>query len=173
MSKNIYGDGSQTNLNGLKFEQETLLSDALDSLNNCTVVNKTVYLNNSVVGIIVSKNSLYKDLLIPNGVDYKKIISKKLLPDDALYLYSSNTVYIIEKKFQNTYGSVDEKLQTCDFKKKQYTKLLKPLNLKVEYIYVLSDWFKKDQYRDVLDYIIDCKCHYYFNEIPADTFNLI
>ena len=32
MSKNIYGDGSQTILNGLKFEQETLLSHALDSL---------------------------------------------------------------------------------------------------------------------------------------------
>ena len=31
-------------------------------------------------------------------------------------------------------GSVDEKLQTCDFKKKQYQKLLSQLNMEVQYI---------------------------------------
>jgi hypothetical protein len=46
-------------------------------------------------------------------------------------------MYIIEIKYQETAGSVDEKLQTCDFKKKQYERLLRPLKLIVEYCYVL------------------------------------
>lgn len=74
--------------------------------------------------------------------------------------------YIIEKKFQNSAGSVDEKLPGCDFKKRIYQKLFKNLNYKVEYLYVLSDWFKQAQYRDVLEYIREVECHYFFNEIP-------
>lgn len=29
-----------------------------------------------------------------------------------------------------------------------------PLNIEAEYIYILSDWFKKVEYKDTLDYII-------------------
>lgn len=75
-------------------------------------------------------------------------------------------MYIIEKKFQNGSGSVDEKLQTCDFKKLIFTRLLKPLNINVEYIYVLNDWFKQECYKDVLEYILSKDCQYYYNEIP-------
>ena len=51
-------------------------------------------------------------------------------------------------------------------KKKQYIKLFSWLNRKVEYIYILSDWFRKEEYKDVLDYIITMGCRYYFNYIP-------
>ncbi|MDR0650156.1 MAG: hypothetical protein LBG59_01790 [Candidatus Peribacteria bacterium] len=96
---------------------------------------------------------MYKNLLEPNHIDYKALISKKLLPDNAIYVITKETLYIIEIKYQEVAGSVDEKLQTCDFKKKQYKRLLKPLKLHVEYCYVLSDWFMKPEYRDVLNYI--------------------
>ena len=43
------------------------------------------------------------------------------------------TLFIIEVKYQQLAGSVDEKLQTCDFKRKQYLKLVNYLGLKVEY----------------------------------------
>jgi hypothetical protein len=75
-------------------------------------------------------------------------------------------------KFQNGPGSVDEKLQTCDFKKKQYTKLLKKGGIKVEYIYVLNDWFRKPEYKNVLGYIREVGCHFYFNEIPLKALGL-
>ena len=94
------------------------------------------------------------------------IISKQLLPDDCIYVIVDNTIYIIECKFQQVAGSVDEKLQTCDFKKKQYQKLLSRANIEVEYVYLLSEWFKKPQYKDVLDYIISVRCQYYFEYIP-------
>lgn len=49
------------------------------------------------------------------------------------------TLFIIEVKYQQVKGSVDEKLQTCDFKRKRYLKLVMSLELKVEYVYVVSD----------------------------------
>lgn len=69
-------------------------------------------------------------------------------------------------------GSVDEKLQTCDFKKKQYRKLMASLNIEVEYIYILNDWFKKPAYKDTLDYVISVGCQYYFNYLPLQKLGL-
>jgi hypothetical protein len=100
------------------------------------------------------------------GVNWKAIISKKLLPDDALLVIVRETLFIIEVKYQQVAGSVDEKLQTCDFKRKQYLKLVSGLGLKVEYVYVLNDWFKHPSYKDVLDYIHSVNCHYQFNTLP-------
>ena len=105
-------------------------------------------------------------------IDYTKILSKRLLPDEAIYVIVNNTMFIIEVKFQKVAGSVDEKLQTCDFKRKQYAKLMAPLNIEVEYIYILGDWFKKPQYKDVLDYIISVGCQYYFKYLPLQKLGL-
>lgn len=68
------------------------------------------------------------------------------MPDDCIFVLINNTFFIIEIKHQETPGSVDEKLQTYDFKKKQYQKILSNLNCKVEYWYLLSWWFAKDEY---------------------------
>ena len=57
-------------------------------------------------------------------------------------------------------------MQTCDFKKKQYRKLLAPLNFEVEYVYILNDWFRQPEYKDVLDYVISVGCQYYFHYLP-------
>ena len=63
-------------------------------------------------------------------------------------------------------GSVDEKLQTCHFKKRQYEKLVAPLGLRVAFYYLLNDWFRNASYRDVLEYIEEVGCRYFFKEIP-------
>lgn len=168
---NIHGGGSKTNLNGLHFEQTTSLNDALINI-GYIIKDNSIYKDDKLVGISAPKHALYKKILEPKGIDFKKVISKKLLPDEAFYNMQNNTVYIIEKKFQNRNGSVDEKLQTCPFKKMQYEKLFSPINIKVEYIYVLNDWFKQEKYSDVLEYITSSRCHYYYNEIPLDFLNL-
>jgi hypothetical protein len=49
---------------------------------------------------------------------------------------------------------------------------LHPLNVKVEYIYILSDWFKHPAYKDTLDYIISVGCHYYFEVLPLKKLGL-
>ncbi|NQU83243.1 MAG: hypothetical protein HQ536_00880, partial [Parcubacteria group bacterium] len=113
------------------------------------------------------------EYLKENGINYKKIVSKRLLPDDAIFVIVNNTFFILEIKFQEVTGSTDEKLQTCDFKIKQYRKLLSRLNVEVEYVYILNDWFKSPKYKDVLDYIISIKgCSYYFNYLPLQKIGL-
>lgn len=149
---NVYGGGSMTNFNGLYFEQKTSLDEALVK-KGYSIKDNDVYIGEEKVGISAPKYKLYEKILIPKNIDFKKIISKQMLPDEVFYNCYNKTVYIIEKKFQSGSGSVDEKIQTCDFKKKQYNKLFCLLNIRVEYIYVLSDWFKRPEYKDALDYI--------------------
>lgn len=124
-----------------------------------------IFFENTLVARCFRKNDFY-NFLSESKIDWKEILSKKLLPDDALLVIVRETLFIIEVKYQQVTGSVDEKLQTCDFKRKQYLKLVSPLGLKVEYVYVLSDWFKQPRYKDVLDYIHSVNCHYKFNELP-------
>ena len=74
---------------------------------------KKVILNKE--GINLSKNNLYK-FLKNKGIEWNKIISRKLLPDEAYYNEETKHFDIYEKKFQKTEGSADEKPQTCGFK---------------------------------------------------------
>lgn len=170
--KNTVGGGNQTNINGLAFEQETTLADALASAGYLLTPNNMIYLGKEKLGMLAQKNHLYKDFLEKEGINWKNHISKRMLPDDCFVNYRDKTVYIIEKKFQSRAGSVDEKLQTCDFKRKEYKKLFSSIGYDVRYIYLLCDWFKKPEYNDVLQYIKDVGCDYYFNEIPLDKLNI-
>ena len=154
----------------LNFEARASLQEKLKTLNWYRIENNhAVYFQNKKVAEIYQKHDLYKNLLEPNWINYKTLISKKLLPDNAIYVIVKNTMYIIEIKYQEVAGSVDEKLQTCDFKKKQYERLLRPLKLIVEYCYVLRwEWFWKPEYKDVLNYIQAVWCKYFFDELPLD-----
>lgn len=165
------GTGGGSTKTGLFFEGKTDLAAFLDSQRGYEVKKGNVYFKDKLVGRIFKKHELYI-FLEELKIDWKKVISKKLLPDDSIYVIIKNTLYIIECKFQVVAGSVDEKLQTCDFKKKQYQKLFSRANIEVEYIYLLSDWFKKTGYKDVLDYIISVRCSYYFNYIPLEKLGL-
>jgi hypothetical protein len=73
---------------------------------------------------------------------------------------------VYEKKFQQAAGSADEKPQTCAFKILQYKKIATALGLKdVTYTYIFNDWFKKPEYKDMLDYIKSVDgCDYFFWE---------
>jgi len=168
---NKVGGGASTNFNGLRFEGRTDLLEAINKHTDYSIKNRNeVVKNNKVVALYFEKHSLYKNFLKPKGVNYKEILSKKLLPDGALLV--ENTIFIIEKKYQAGAGSVDEKLQTCDFKKKQYIKLFSILNIEVEYYYVLNDWFDKPQYRDVFEYIESVGCKYFIENLPLNEVNL-
>ena len=150
---------------------EVDLATYLSQQKNYEVKGPEVFYNGSLVAYVYKKHEFYR-FLEENGVDWKQIISSQLFPDNCIYVIVNNTLFIIEVKNQNVRGSVDEKLQTCDFKKKQYTKLLSQLNIEVEYVYILSRWFKKPKYKDVLDYIISVNCHFYFDYIPLQKLGL-
>ncbi|MBR0287479.1 MAG: hypothetical protein IJQ82_00720 [Selenomonadaceae bacterium] len=170
---NKFGGGAQTNINGLKFEQTTSLDEALITagffVENYKIYNRA----GDCIGMSVPKKKLYKKFFELRGVDYKKINSKPWEPDECFINFLNRTAYVIEKKFQNVPGSVDEKLPGCGFKKWEYEKLFAPLEYKVEFIYVFNDWFKQDSYRDVKEYIRRVGCHYFFNEVPLDFLQII
>ena len=165
------GIGGGNTITGLNFEKETDILSLLKTKIGYEIKGNIIFYHGKEVARSYKKNALYK-FLETKKVNYKKIISKKLLPDEALYVIINNTLFVIEIKFQKVAGSVDEKLQTCDFKRKQYAKLLAPLNIEVEYIYILSEWFKNPVYKDVLDYIISVGCQYYFKYLPLQKLGL-
>src|SRR3989344_949186 len=165
------GKGGGNTLTGLNFEKERDILRLLSKTKGYSIKGHVIFYNDKEVARSYKKNSLYK-FLESHGVKYSQILSKKLLPDEALYVVVNNTMYIIELKFQRVTGSVDEKLQTCDFKKKQYQRLLAPLNYEVEYVYILSDWFNHPAYKDVLTYIISVGCQYYFEYLPLQKLGL-
>lgn len=72
----------------------------------------------------------------------------------------------MKKKFQQTAGSADEKPQTCAFKVWEYRKIAAALGLKeVTYTYIFNEWFKKPEYKDMLEYIKSVDgCDYFFWE---------
>jgi hypothetical protein len=174
MKKNgIGGANTQT---GIHFENKIDLLEFLDKKIKGYSVKKAkigheIFYESKKIAQSFRKHELYK-FLASQKINYKKYLSKKLLPDDAIYVIKENTLFIIEVKYQQVAGSVDEKLQTCDFKLKQYKKLFSELNYEVEYIYVLSDWFKNDAYKDTLEYVIDVGCKYYFEYLPLHKIGL-
>ncbi len=165
------GIGGANTQTGIKFEGRVDLLTKLDQIPGYDIKGNTILYQEKEVAYSYRKNALYV-FLKEQGIDYKVYITKKLLPDDAIYVIKDNTVNIIEVKFQVVAGSVDEKLQTCDFKKKQYQKLFSSLNYEVEYMYVLSDWFRKKEYKDVRDYIVSVGCRYYFEYLPLHELGL-
>ena len=166
------GIGGANTKTGLYFEGKVDFLTFIEKQKNYAVKGNMIFYNSEKVALSFKKYELY-EYLKENGIDYKKFISKRLLPDDAIFVIVNNTFFILEIKFQEVAGSTDEKLQTCDFKIKQYKKLLSQLNVEVQYIYILNDWFKKPRYKDDLDYIISINgCSYYFNYLPLQKIGL-
>jgi hypothetical protein len=171
------GVGGGSTATGLTFERDVDFQSLLRNVPGYEInpiLGKTgdgVYFKGALVARCFKKHSFYK-YLAEHGIDWTKLISKKLLPDDALLVIVRETLFIIEVKYQQVAGSVDEKLQTCDFKRKQYLKLVANIGLKVEYVYVLNDWFKAKEYHDVLGYIHSVNCHYVFNKLPLPWLGL-
>ena len=169
------GIGGGNTKTGINFEGKADFLTLLDEIPNYSImkvdVGYEVLFENKIVARSFKKYEFYK-YLDEKHVKWEKVISKRLLPDDAIYVIHNNTLYILEMKYQEVGGSVDEKLQTCDFKKKQYKKIMSLINIEVEYIYILSDWFRNDCYKDVLDYIISVGCQFYFEYLPLQKIGL-
>ena len=165
------GKGGGNTITGLAYEGKVDLATYLSRQKGYSVLDTEVFYRGVLVARVFKKYGFYK-FLEEYDIRWDDYISCRLLPDNCIYVIVNNTLFIIEVKHQCTPGSVDEKLQTCDFKKKQYMKLLARLNIEVEYVYILSSWFKDPRYKDVLDYIHSVNCQYYFDYIPLQKLGL-
>lgn len=166
------GKGGGNTRTGLVFEAKTDLATFLNDQPHYCVRGYYVFYDEEKVAEVYKKNSFYSLFLKSLNIDWENYISKRLYPDDSIFVLLNNTLFIIECKHQQVAGSVDEKLQTCDFKKKQYKKLMSAANIDVEYIYLLDNWFRDPKYKDMLDYIHSVGCDYYFEYIPLTRLGL-
>ncbi|AGY41381.1 hypothetical protein mflW37_3140 [Mesoplasma florum W37] len=177
---NTWGGGNRTNLNGLAFEQKINLVDSFENSNIFNlVINKKGYKevflkkNNKFVGFVGIKSKLYKVLedKFPNETFLVEGISK-LQPDGFFLNCINKTLYIIENKYQNGSGSVDEKIQTGVFKKIYYMTLMRETDYKVQYMYVLNYWFSKKNYDFVKKYLVDNNIKVFMENLPIEELGL-
>ena len=140
-NKGTGAGGSNTNKNGLPYED-------LTNLNTHIKVIKTNK-NSTTIQFINYDTELEK----PNGKNKLfKVLSEYLnenvekghgckQPDECYINMKNKKIYIIEKKFQQTSGSVIEKLQTPEFKIWNYSQMFPDFT--IVYVYCLSDYFKE------------------------------
>lgn len=160
---NTSGGGAQTNKNGLKFEEETSLKDAFEKegfvLNSINKKIHNVYYEEKQIGVVLKKNGFYEYFKLLKKINkipvWKNYISKKLYPDEIFLNFKDKTLYIIEKKYQKGNGSVDEKLQTFQFKIYEFEKFTPILNDvdKIKYYYLTNDFYHTEKYKDLREYI--------------------
>lgn len=163
------GKGGSRTLTGLHFEKHTSLKDAFLKA-GFDVVGDSVFYEAELIGQLCSgERRLYNLLDEKSGFERggsKRLVSKILRPDEAFLNFSQQTLYIIEKKYQESTGSVDEKPQTVRFKQRQYERLIRNTGLNFQFFYLFNCWYADPSYRDMLDFIVEEGSSYYFNDIP-------
>jgi hypothetical protein len=97
------GIGGANTLTGLIFEGKTDLETFLvNQKYYASLKNKDgfteIFYNSRSIAYIFKKYDLYRFLSF-RGVNWQTILSKRLLPDDAIYVIVDNILYIIECKF--------------------------------------------------------------------------
>lgn len=175
---NEHGGGAKTNDNGLRFEDRTNLINTLDLHPDIEIVDgNKIYHCKRFQGYYTEKHKYYSEFLQPKlnfkDLHWNEFVSKKYLPDSVIVNENTKKVFIIEKKYQARSGSVDEKLQTCDFKKGVYSKMNDAVGYSTEYFYLLNSWYTHEQYNDVKEYIHAVGCKYFINHIDFEEFEFI
>lgn len=143
--------GSNTNKNGLSYEKLTDLSTNYQVIKTSQYSNLIKFNEFDISFIETKQSNLFK--YMNNNEKIDKSINKAhgcKNPDECYINEQSKTIFIIEKKFQQTSGSVCEKIQTSDFKVWQYNRTFPTYS--IVYIYCLSDWFK-DNCKAELEYL--------------------
>jgi len=152
INKGTGAGGANTNKNGLQFEEVADLKDRYESIIRRKIGSEVKFKGHLCTFIEVSKSALHKYM---EKIGEKNMMLKPAAgckkPDEAYIDLEKKNIFIIEKKFQQTSGSADEKLQTGYFKQLHYKELFP--NFKIYYMYCLSDWFKREE--SALKYLKD------------------
>lgn len=93
------GKGGENTKTGLIVEDKTDLSEFLNTQKGYKVIDGNVFYKDELVGQIFKKYAFYK-FLEELKIDWKNLISKRLLPDNSIFVIIANTLFIIERKLQ-------------------------------------------------------------------------
>ena len=183
LNKGTGAGGANTNLNGLAFEKLTNVEEKLLENN---FIKKQI--NKNKFGYyLINENNEKNDkndktviYLIQNG--FKTYIKTKFnidvyrQPDEA-YLIKNNKddsyhLKILEKKNQNVEGSVEDKLKTGSFNRKEYELMFKDanINIKVSYAFCLSKFLETKinsdtpKYKNIKKIILEDDINLFYGE---------
>ena len=140
-NKGTGAGGSNTNKNGLSYEEITDLNDKITIVKEFGVSNKIKFYDKERIFIKTKQANLFKCMKDETNTNIKKAHGCKN-PDECYIDKDLKNMFIIEKKFQQCSGSVCEKIQTPDFKLWQYSRTFPDYT--IIYVFCLSDWFKKN-----------------------------
>jgi hypothetical protein len=158
-NKGTGAGGANTNGNGLPYE---LYTDLSDSYTVCQESSKTkpVKTSRNLMKLVKfkgydkqvyvgNKSAFHKGMellgfpmVLPVALGITQPAHGCRQPDEAYVDTERKKIVIIEKKFQEHGGSVCEKIQTGDFKRRQYQKMYP--QFEVHYVYCLSEWFEEN-----------------------------
>jgi hypothetical protein len=141
-----------------------------------------IYEKGKVRGYICSQNDFYNFMSqlyvsAPYGEGklrlakrhLQSLLSKNLLPDMAFFDYETRTIVIVEMKTQTSEGSVDEKLETVHFKRRQYLKFAKEIDFKdVKFNWALDSKFAESRYDDVKEYLDEMGSYFEVGSVSLD-----
>lgn len=162
--------GANTNRTGLPFERSTKLVDSLVAA-GFTIQERNVLRGRNTVAQLVGKSSIHQ-FLAEKGTVHAMPRVGRLEPDDAIYVMETDTLFVIEKKWQEVEGSTDEKIQTAVYKMYYYNYLLEGSGIKLRFIYLLNDWFKREKYELVIKWLRENGVDIHFNSLPLSELDL-
>lgn len=142
INKGTGAGGSNTNKNGLPYEKITELKNEYTVIDSKKHYKKIKFNNTDKEFITVKQAGLFK--YMENKINKEVVKGHGCKnPDECFIDELDKRIFIIEKKFQQTKGSVCEKIQTSNFKIWQYSRTFYH-KYKIIFCYCLSDWFREN-----------------------------
>tara|TARA_B100001758_G_C18361730_1_gene586148 strand:- start:405 stop:1319 length:915 start_codon:yes stop_codon:yes gene_type:complete len=148
-NKGTGAGGKKTNKNGLSYEDKVKIKE-----NKRYKYTDIINISNKKIDVVKIDNIQFikanKRKLNIYMKQYKKYKNpcpdgcKILQPDDCYIDEKNKIIYIIEIKYQEMSGSVDEKIQSGPCKRYSYNRLYPKYNIK--YCYCLNNWYKSEKY---------------------------
>lgn len=194
--------GANTNRGGLAFEKKTDLSARIRrDLSDIYDLKEHVYrpddlviktstptyevirkVDNHLVGLITKQFAFYDALKETTGLENTN--HKKWKPDEAFFNFDVNSVFVVEKKWQNGSGSVDEKMFGFVNKRRLYQRIFDNLSIEPKPSVQFSALFNKswflyggndqytDQYQDYFDSLREDAIKIFFDDYEYWWFGL-
>ena len=145
-----------------------------------------VFEGNYIRGFLCAQNDFYnfmsqlllgdvysKDDQVSAKRRLQSILSKNMLPDMAFFDYRNRSITIVEMKTQTSGGSVDEKLETVHFKRKQYQKLAAAIDFgEVNFNWALDAKFDEPTYDDVKRYLTEMNSYFEVGTVSLELLSL-
>ena len=142
-NKGTGAGGAKTNKNGLKFEELTSLESEYETSTAIENGQLITFLGSDKKYVSIKKTKVFKYMAANNKMDtnVKKMHGCKNF--DGCYIdEEAKIMFIKEDKYQQVGGSICEKTQTPHAKNWQLERTFP--EYKIVYMYVLSDWFRKN-----------------------------